>query len=906
MEIFGILELVLPIGDDTPQQPEGVLAVENQRLPGHAPGDGTMWFRFCPKSVKGFGFKMQSNVPALDGKTGGITATLPSPDIAQHPSAKFPNWWTDDPSPDVAEGSHHGAKTVSRWREDFLGDFAQRILRCQSPASAETASHILPVETMSPLKPRMVVLTDVSTWETDDSESLVRLLVHADMFEIEGLVFTTGWSLETTRDDFMDLIRDAINAYEKDLPNLLKRSHQDGHLHDNSQQEIGYWPSPKYLRDRTMFGSKNRGYSHIGANNISPGSNLIIKLADEDDDRPVWVTVWGGGNTLAQAIWQVKQERSEDELKAFLHKLRTYTITDQDGAQKPGNVINWSESSHQWMRREFEKDLLFIWDECAWKYQNGTGRSKWNEYVTHIQNHGHLGRVYPKYKYGVEGDTPAFLHIMPNGLNNPDIPRHVGWGGYFVWGKGPDNGTYAYTNHQDSANSISTKYQEYFYPATFNNFTARMDWAKDGRGNRNPIVVINDDKDIDIITIYPLQGTTVTLDASKSDDPDGDKLTFKWWILSEAGTYTEDVNIANRSSSRAMVNVPPNSAGKSFHVICEVTDDGTHNLTSYRRIILYQKIKRSRTSRLSSPHKLCDYTETIRKECFMRPELTMVLVFLFSLGPAQVGAHTDSPIMHSNVEYGRAAGEKLLLDVCEPNSDGPFPVAIYVHGGGWTGGDKANPDDAPVMDLLTEARFTWFSINYRLAPQHRWPACVNDVQTAIRWVKANAARYKGDPSRIALIGYSAGGHLASFAATVVDDSVRVQAVVGCAPLTDFVQELPKRGNILGRAQRGLLNRPEALTPESLGMLKALSPINHIRPGLPPFLLIHGDADQSVPYEQSLAFQAKLRAHDVRCNVIPLPGAPHRLTKWNQHLPNYDSRAIAWLRETLGCQEGIDK
>ena len=282
----------------------------------------------------------------------------------------------------------------------------------------------------------------------------------------------------------------------------------------------------------------------------------------------------------------------------------------------------------------------------------------------------------------------------------------------------------------------------------------------------------------------------------------------------------------------------------------------------------------------------------------------LVLIFLFALG--QVGAGTDSPTMHSNVEYGLAAGEKLLLDVCVPDGDGPFPVAIYVHGGGWMGGDKANPDDAPVLELLSKAGFTWFSINYRLAPKHRWPACLNDVQTAVRWVKANAALYKGDPLRVALIGYSAGGHLASFAATVVDESVQVQAVIGYAPLTDFVQELPKRGNILGSAQRGLLNRPQEITPESLGMLKALSPINHIRPGLPPFLLIHGDADQSVPYEQSLAFQTKLRAHDIPCDLITLPGAPHRLTEWNHHLPNYGSLFIAWLHETLGHQEGPDK
>ncbi|MBN2437250.1 MAG: DUF1593 domain-containing protein [Deltaproteobacteria bacterium] len=139
MEIFGVLELVLPMGHDIPEQPKAVLRADNQELTGYAPGDGTMRFRFCPKSATGYAFKLQSNVSALDGKTGGITAYVPSPDVAQHPSAKFPNWWTDDPSPDVAGGSHSGAKTVSRWREDFLSDFAQRMLRCQSPASTETS-----------------------------------------------------------------------------------------------------------------------------------------------------------------------------------------------------------------------------------------------------------------------------------------------------------------------------------------------------------------------------------------------------------------------------------------------------------------------------------------------------------------------------------------------------------------------------------------------------------------------------------------------------------------------------------------------------------------------------------------------------------------------------------------------
>ncbi len=432
-----------------------------------------------------------------------------------------------------------------------------------------------------PLKPRIVVLTDVSTWETDDSESLVRLLVHADLFEIEALVFTTGWSLEKTRDDFFQLIHDAINAYEKDSPNLMKRSGQKEFLKEESKQKIGYWPSAEYLRKQTLFGSKNRGFKFIGENNDSPGSDLIIKLADENDDRPVWITVWGGGNTLAQAIWRVQQTRSPDELKTFLHKFCVYTITDQDRDQRTDFAI----SSHQWMRREFEKELFFIWDECAWKYQNGTGKSNWDEYATHIQNHGNLGKVYPKYKYGVEGDTPAFLHILPNGLNNPNETTQVGWGGYSERQLCEDNVTYAFTNHKNSTYNTCRKYEEHFYPATFNNFAARMDWANEGKGNRNPIAVINKNEGIEILKERSLQGTTITLDASKSYDPDGDKLNFKWWVQSEAGTYANDITIAQGNTSIARIDVPSGSAEKTFHVICEITDNGVPNLTSYRRII---------------------------------------------------------------------------------------------------------------------------------------------------------------------------------------------------------------------------------------------------------------------------------------------------------------------------------
>ena len=132
-------------------------------------------------------------------------------------------------------------------------------------------------------------------------------LVHADLFEIEALIHSTGWSAPVAKQSYYQLIHEAIDLYGQDLPNLRKRSMQEGHRHDAGKQEVGYWPSPSYLRDRTLMGSQNRGQKFIGEENGSPGSDMIIQLADEEDDRPLWITVWGGGNTLAQAIWDVEK-----------------------------------------------------------------------------------------------------------------------------------------------------------------------------------------------------------------------------------------------------------------------------------------------------------------------------------------------------------------------------------------------------------------------------------------------------------------------------------------------------------------------------------------------------------------------------------------------------------------------
>ncbi|MBX2818160.1 MAG: DUF5060 domain-containing protein, partial [Rhodothermaceae bacterium] len=133
MQEFGILELVLPLGNASEETTEAFLEVTNQSLIGHKDGDGMVRFRFSPKAAGIYTFTIRSNSPALDGITGGITAHTPPPDRAQHPSTMHPNWWTDNPSLQLSEEGHIGAKTVNRWREDFLRDFAARMERVVTP-----------------------------------------------------------------------------------------------------------------------------------------------------------------------------------------------------------------------------------------------------------------------------------------------------------------------------------------------------------------------------------------------------------------------------------------------------------------------------------------------------------------------------------------------------------------------------------------------------------------------------------------------------------------------------------------------------------------------------------------------------------------------------------------------------
>lgn len=261
--------------------------------------------------------------------------------------------------------------------------------------------------------------------------------------------------------------------------------------------------------------------------------------------------------------------------------------------------------------------------------------------------------------------------------------------------------------------------------------------------------------------------------------------------------------------------------------------------------------------------------------------------------PAGAAQYTD-------IEYGRAGGESLRLDAAIPDGPGPFAAVILVHGGGWTGGDKSGGPKkayiAPLHGPLQQAGLAWFSINYRLAPKHPYPACLDDVLTAVRWVKAHAAEYRIDPDRIGLSGESAGGHLVALAAIRADTGARVAAVIpiyGRFDLTDQFQP----GAVLRGNTAALLGRA-VLDETAHALAREASPLLHVKAGLPPFLLVHGSADTTVPYDQSVQLQTKLRAQGVPCDFLTITGGIHGMVTWDKVAPTYKQDIVAWIARTL--------
>lgn len=447
-------------------------------------------------------------------------------------------------------------------------------------------------------KNRVIILTDIEA-DPDDTQSLVRLLLYSNEIDLKGIIATTSvWKKTSVAPQS---IKRVIQAYEKIQPNLLK------HAAD--------FPAAPALLRLVKEGLPLYGMLGVGDGKDSEGSNWIISILEEKDDRPLWISVWGGSNTLAQALYKLSKAKSAAEFAILLAKLRVYAISDQD-------------DSGIWLRNNFPSLFYVVspgddYGSATWSAINSTINGINNEEISnswlamHIQQgHGPLGAAYPDVAYGMEGDTPSWLSLIQNGLNDAEHPEQGGWGGRYelykpdftkqkkggsgvpfepetraIWTNATDSyslilfNEYGRAVRKDAASFSDNKVSLWRWRNDFqHDFAARMDWCTKSwqEANHPPVPALNHPEKFAVKS-----GEGFVLDAEGTTDPDGDNLSYLWLNYPEAGSYKKTISISSAENARGVYVIAPQvEREETAHFILKVTDKGSPALSRYKRVIV--------------------------------------------------------------------------------------------------------------------------------------------------------------------------------------------------------------------------------------------------------------------------------------------------------------------------------
>jgi hypothetical protein len=458
-------------------------------------------------------------------------------------------------------------------------------------------------------KPRMIVISDIGN-EPDDQMSLVRLLLYSNEMDIEGLIASTStWQRTVIH---LETMRKLVEAYGEVRPNLL--------LHAKG------WPAPDDLMLRVHPGQAAYGMAATGEGKSSEGAKAIEEAIERDDARPLWICLWGGANTLAQALIDLRASHTTEETARLVARLRVSAISDQDDAGP-------------WIRREFPA-LYWVgtpstptsgeYAYATWTgisgdvyYRNSAGADSTtvaNEWLEEHIRKGPLGKLYPRFLFIMEGDTPSYLGLIDNGLNAYRRPDWGGWGGRYVyrqpygethalWTQGGDEfmrvtsqDTVVGVDGQEHVSDQATIWR--WRTAFQNDFAARIGWTFEdyAHASHEPVAIVNGHTGTAPLEMDVTVGQSLMLDAGASVDPDGHGLRYHWFHYAEAGSADgnlADLRLTNADAAQVTVQaiapcraawlpglMPCKGAGTA-HIILSVTSQGTPQLTSYRRMILH-------------------------------------------------------------------------------------------------------------------------------------------------------------------------------------------------------------------------------------------------------------------------------------------------------------------------------
>ena len=267
------------------------------------------------------------------------------------------------------------------------------------------------------------------------------------------------------------------------------------------------------------------------------------------------------------------------------------------------------------------------------------------------------------------------------------------------------------------------------------------------------------------------------------------------------------------------------------------------------------------------------------------------------LGATLTASHRVFP----NVTYIRASGYDAMMDVYASRSATPAPTLVYIHGGGWVGGTK----EGSMLQIMPYLAMGWTvaNVEYRLARNALAPASVEDTRCALRWLLDRAADYNIDTSRVVLTGHSAGGHLSLITGMlpvsagldrqcVGTREVHVAAIVNWYGITD-VGDLLDGANMKSYAVAwlGSMTDREAVA-------RRVSPLEYVRPGLPPIITIHGDADPTVPYSHAVRLREALTASGIPNELVTIPGGGHGGFSAEQNARAYSAIEIFLTRHGI--------
>jgi hypothetical protein len=396
---------------------------------------------------------------------------------------------------------------------------------------------------------------------------MIRFLLYSCEFDIEAIIETNSkWQRHGHSDE--DWWENLLEAYERVRPNLLV--HKKGYPTADFLRSISFvgdedsthldWP-------RSSYKPGQKAYRDPADWADTPGSDRILAILLDDNPDPVYVQAWGGGNTLSRALHKLKTEHPDRYDKAT-RKLTVHNISYQDGA---GTYI---EQMHPNVT-----SILNLGFVGTWNYKSQTDTYELIEKEVK-NNHGPLGALYPQ-AYASEGDSPAFLYCLPNGLRSHEHPTYGGWGGRFE----P-----MVTNPKvflDAHEAGSIKQAQARWVRDVNaDFMARMDWCVASaykQANHAPDLSLNTPIDLAV-----KGGEAFELSVEGTKDPDGDLVDFYWWVYQEAGSFKGNFRVDYQEGHTFKAIAPQVEQVETLHIIVEASDFPAQgpSLKSYQRFIV--------------------------------------------------------------------------------------------------------------------------------------------------------------------------------------------------------------------------------------------------------------------------------------------------------------------------------